>query len=464
MTRVLFVTYHFPPVGGAGVQRSIKFVRYLPEHGYEPVVLTGPGPTDDRWAPADETLAAEVPPSTDVIRVPGPVPVRSSGTRARAERWLRLPTGFAGWWQDGIASRGREAGDVDLIYVSMSPFESAPAVAALAHDLGRPWVADLRDPWALDEMVVHPTALHRRLELARMGRLLGSADAVVTNTSEAARALVAGFPGIDPDRVVTIPNGYDASDFAGPPPRPRPDRVFRIVHAGYLHTELGLAQQRTGRLRRILGGDEGHVDHLARSHVFLLRALDRLFQSRPELAGSVELHLAGVLSPADRASIAVELRRPDVVKTPGYLTHAETVALLRSADILFLPMHGLPPGRRARIVPGKTYEYLAAERPILAAVPDGDARDLLERAGAMLCRPTDVDAMTEALSRQLDRAGSGKVSGDGRRDFLERFERRNLTRQLAGVFDETVSRGAGRCGSRRARSPEHARRLRNAVD
>jgi glycosyltransferase involved in cell wall biosynthesis len=443
VTRVLFVTYHFPPVGGAGVQRSVKFVRYLPEHGYEPVVLTGPGPTTDRWTPADASLAAEVPASTDVIRVQGPVPSRSSRVRARAERWLRLRTGFARWWQAGIASRGREAGHVDLLYASMSPFESAPAVAALARDLGLPWIADLRDPWALDEMIVYPTPLHRRLELARMERLLSSAASLVLNTPEAAHALMRQLPSIDPGRVSVIPNGYDAADFAGPAPARR-DPGFRIVHAGYLHTELGYAQKRTGRLRRVLGGDEVHVDHLARSHVFLLRALDRLLDTRPELAGSIELHLAGVLSPADRTAIAAELRRPEIVKTPGYLTHAETIALLRSADLLFLPMHGLPPGRRARIVPGKTYEYLAAQRPILAAVPDGDARNLLERAGALLCRPTDVEALSEALSEQLDRADSDKGSPGGPRDFLERFERRNLTRELAAVFDEAVSRGASR--------------------
>jgi glycosyltransferase involved in cell wall biosynthesis len=178
--------------------------------------------------------------------------------------------------------------------------------------------------------------------------------------------------------------------------------------------------------------------------VFLLRALDRLFQSRPELAGSVELHLAGVLSPADRAVIESELRRPEIVKTPGYLTHAETVGLLRSANLLFLPMHGLPPGRRARIVPGKTYEYLAAQRPILAAVPDGDARDLLARAGAVLCPPTDVDGLTAALSEQLHSFASVVSPAVGPRDFLERFERRNLTRELARIFDETLSRGASR--------------------
>jgi len=444
--RVLFVTYHFPPVGGAGVQRSVKFVRYLPDFGYEPVVLTGPGAAADRWTPTDETLGAEVPNATRVLRVSGRVPAPVGHVRARAERWLRLRTGFARWWQEGISSLGSGAGDVDLVFVSMSPFESAPAVAALARALGRPWIADLRDPWALDEMVVHPTGVHRRLEVARMGRLLRSAAAVIVNTEEARRATLQFVPRLQPEAVVAIPNGYDASDFAGPPPT-RGDDVFRIVHAGYLHTDLGLAQRRTGRIRRLLGGDEAQVDHLARSHVFLLRALDRLLANRPELGGRVALYLAGVLSSADRAVVSSELRNPEIVTAPGYLTHGETVALLRSADLLFLPMHGLPPGRRARIVPGKTYEYLAAQRPILAAVPDGDARDLLKRAGATLVRPTDVDGMTAALAEEIDRSGSGSHRTGAPPNLLQRFERRALTRDLAAVFD-TVLAGCTRASAR----------------
>jgi len=262
------------------------------------------------------------------------------------------------------------------------------------------------------------------------------------NTEEARSAFVRLVPGLDAERVVAIPNGYDAEDFSGPPPA-RSDDAFRIVHAGYLHTDLGLAQRRTGRLRRLLGGDEAEVDHLARSHVFLLRAIDRLLAARPELSDTIEVHLAGVLSAADRAAIESELHRPEIVKTLGYLTHAETVALLRSADLLFLPMHGLPAGRRARIVPGKTYEYLAAGRPILAAVPEGDARDLLEQAGALLCPPSAVECLQAALRDEIDAAHAGRDSAAASRDLLARYERRALSRSLAALFDRVVARQAG---------------------
>jgi hypothetical protein len=107
------------------------------------------------------------------------------------------------------------------------------------------------------------------------------------------------------------------------------------------------------------------------------RAVERLLAARPELRSVVEVHLVGRLTESDRRAIA-----SDAVHARGYLPHSECLDVVRSADLLFLPMHNLAPGHRARIVPGKTYEYLASGRPILAAVPDGDARDLLARSGA----------------------------------------------------------------------------------
>ena len=107
-----------------------------------------------------------------------------------------------------------------------------------AGTLARPWIADLRDPWALDEMTVYPTSLHRRLELKRMRDLLGKADGVVMNTPEAARRLVTSMPELGCKTVIAIPNGWESADFAAPEPH-RADGAFRIVHTGNLHTELG---------------------------------------------------------------------------------------------------------------------------------------------------------------------------------------------------------------------------------
>jgi glycosyltransferase involved in cell wall biosynthesis len=188
--------------------------------------------------------------------------------------------------------------------------------------------------------------------------------------------------------------------------------------------------------------------------VYVLEALDRVVASEPGLAGELEVHLVGELSDDDRSALGSA-----VIRTHGYLAHGEAVRLLRSADLLFLPMHDLTPGSRARIVPGKTYEYIASGRPILAAVPDGDARDLLESVGtATLCRPSDVTCMARAISEQVAARRAGRTPQPVPPAFLEEYERRTLTRRLAELFDGVV---AGRV-SHAQRSSDVAGDLRRA--
>jgi glycosyltransferase involved in cell wall biosynthesis len=121
---------------------------------------------------------------------------------------------------------------------------------------------------------------------------------------------------------------------------------------------------------------------------------------------------------------------------PGYIPHRDSVALIRSADVLFLPMHDLPSGTRATIVPGKAYEYLASGRPILAAVPDGDGRDLLTRAeGLTLCRPADTDAMAHGLSVLLEGWRRRGTPTYDRSTLIAPYERRALTADLVALLD-----------------------------
>ncbi len=417
LRRVLFLAYYFPPLGGGGVQRSLKFVQYLPDHGYEPVVVTGPG-RQKTEAPVDESLG--LPPSLEVRRVAGTEPGESR-LRHWAGRLLGVPFPFSRWWPEAAYDAGKGA-DVDLIFATMSPFESGTAAARLAAESGKPWVADLRDPWALDEWRTYPTGLHRRLELRKMERTLASAAAIVMNTPEAASALRAALPGLAGVPVVSIPNGFDADDFAGP--APSGTGAFRIVHAGWSHVEGGRKHRRTAAVYSALGGSVRGLDILPRSHLYLLEALERL-----GLPG-VELHLVGQASNETGSPL---------VRARGYMPHSEAVDLIRGADLLFLPMHDLPPGTRSRIVPGKTYEYLASGRPILAAVPDGDARDLLEKAGtAFLTRPRDVESMMAVVGDLVERKRRGEPAPELREDAVAPYERRQLTRRLAELFDELL--------------------------
>lgn len=267
-----------------------------------------------------------------------------------------------------------------------------------------------------------------------MRRLLGTASAIVMSTPEAVDRLLIAFPELASRPVLAIPNGYDANDFSREV-TPRTDGKFRIVHTGYLHTEIGEQHRRRRRLRELLSASPPGLDILTRSHVYLIEALNRLFARRPELEDTIELHLAGVLNDSDR-TIA---DRCPVSQLRGYMTHSESVELLRTADLLFLPMQNLPPGTRATIVPGKTYEYLASRSPILAAVPDGDARDILERVdNATLVRPNDVDGMGEAVLGELERFRTGAERQPAGPELVGRYEYGSLARELAGVFDAVL--------------------------
>ncbi len=124
----------------------------------------------------------------------------------------------------------------------------------------------------------------------------------------------------------------------------------------------------------------------------------------------------------------------------GYLDHPEAVSLIRSADLLFLPMHDLPQGVRATIVPGKTYEYMASGRPVFAAVPEGDARDILRAAGtAFICRPADDTAMAEIISDRVDALLAGDPTPVPDEEFVRRYEYEHLARELKAFFETVVA-------------------------
>jgi glycosyltransferase involved in cell wall biosynthesis len=426
--RLLLLAYYFPPIGGAGAQRNTKLARYLPERGFEIDVITGPLSDGHRWAPQDETMIAEIHESVRVHRIPGPEPSWSSGWRRRTERWLRRPWPWQGWWADQTVRLALErARDVDLVYCSLAPFAVAPAAIEISRQLDRPLVLDLEDPWALDEMLIFETGLHRRLELRTMERVLRTAAGIVMNTPESAARVLETFPRLRSTPVTSIVNGYDSADFDGPPP-PRTDDAFRIVHTGTLHS---VEQDRHPRLRRFVGGGtEAHI--ASRSLIYLLRAVDELLGERPDLADRIEVHLAGRLTDADRR----EIGDSHLVHEHGFLPHRETIGLIRSADLLFLPMHDVPAGSRAAIVPCKSYEYLASKRPILAAVPDGDLRDMLADSGtARLARPTDVAELKTGIAEAIDAAAAGLGSPGGNDALLARIERQSLTSCVVEFLD-----------------------------
>ncbi len=441
--RLVLLAYYFPPMGGAGTQRSAAFARHLPELGYEPVVVCGgelrPGP---HTIAHDPTLLAGLSPTMAVTRVPAIERQRP----ARGDRWhparLVVSARELAWARraaDAAVFAARRH-DATAILVSASPWACGLAVRDLRRRSGRPVVLDLRDPWALDGWRAFRTPLHRRLDRALMRRSLRAADLVVANCPRAAAAYRA-LAGLPADRVVTIPNGFETAEF---PARRRhvrtarpadPAAPFRIVHMGTLHDP----DPRTAR-RGPFAGDR--LAHHLRSGRTLLRAAGRLRRERPDLAERLRLVFHGQVHPGHETLAETE-GIADLIEHHGYVDHDRVPEILSHADAILVPLHGVEPGAEALVVPGKLYEALASGRPVLGTLPAGDARRLVRLAGGdgRAFDPDDETGTAEALAQWLEAAAAGWRPEGAPRELLAPFSRRRLAERLARAIDALDGRG-----------------------
>jgi len=427
--RALLIAHYFPPDGGPGAQRPISFARHLPAHGVQVTVLTRTAPAQrGMFDPADAAALAGVEARCRIVRVP---------VAADMPALLRSLT------VAGAATIAAERPDVVL--VTMSPFELWRVGADLGARHRLPVVFDLRDPWALDGVIDYRTRWHWRRELAEMRRMLRAADGVVANTPECRGLFLGAEPALDPARVAVVTNGWDRDDFAPPLPRVEPGTTLQLSYGGaFLCHEL---YEHERPLRRLLGWLRHAPEPLQRSGrtpLHLLGAMRRLRERGTAAGAALRLRTIGQVDDHLRRCVR-ESGVGDAVQLTGYRPHAAVVDELRRADALFLTLHGLPPGHRSRIVPGKTYEYLASGRPILAALPAGDARDLVATSPrAFVADACDEAAIAERLVELHARWRRGEFCEPVPAPGCEAYERRVLAGALAAFLRRVVAAGRSR--------------------
>jgi glycosyltransferase involved in cell wall biosynthesis len=412
--KVLLVTRHFPPGGGGGVQRPLKFATHLPALGIETHVLA---PDVPGTAPADDELELPTQAWIHRVRYVGPRSGRPAdrllakqgvsrlGTQAALlGRRLLVPDENAPWstLATPVAIRIVRREGIDVVLTTSPPPSLHLLGAAVKRTTGAAWVADLRDP-----LTSHP---HRRgyesrlarlkeTTVGRVGRLVASqANAIVAASDAIADEMRAREP---KGKVVTIANGCDFDDFAGLEHHPS-DRL-RITHAGHFHGK--------------------------RDPKPFLRALA---QSGLD---DVVVRFAGDFRTEDR-EYAEALGLGDRVELLGNVSRRRSLELQRDSEalLLLIPDSG---GRGRGVVTGKIYEYLAAERPILAVVPpDGAAAQLVRDTGAGIVVPSDdVDALREALLDLHRRWQAGSLDGTTlSAEWRERLSRGARVEDLADLL------------------------------
>ena len=445
MRSVAFLTYFFPPIGGGGTPRTTKFVKYLPQYGYRPVIVgvEASGREFIREFQPDDSPLAELDPATyDVLRVPDPSTSRLRRNLAQS-RLFPLAWAIAyPWLHDPqrswafIAARrllnSPQRQDIRLVYVSAAPMGALEAGRWLARSLGVPWVADLRDLWTPDTFRAFPSRLHYAWAQRLERRVLQSADAIIANTPLSAVRIqeLVGTPAAD--RVVVIPNGFDPDEVPNQPrPRRAPGSPITIVHAGTLY-DPGIRRSRPGRYFPAALNDE------ARSPLPIARALARLGRTDPAAAARFRLRLIGYVPEFSRRALA-ELGVSTSVTCEGSVPRAAAVAAEQEADAqLVVQVAWDQPERPMPYVPGKVYEALATGSPVLAPVGPGDLLDLLRQTPqAYVCDyrdPAEIAATMLRLAEDLD-AGRAEKSDPA---WLAQFDRRHLTATLAKTFDALI--------------------------
>jgi glycosyltransferase involved in cell wall biosynthesis len=431
MRRLLLICYYFPPTGGPGAQRPAKFARYLPEFGWDVCVLAPELHTvHGKWAPEDPSLNG----NTTVVRL-------ERVAHAGASLWRPHVDPHQGWaW--GSWKRAKDlltAECFDAVLITMSPFSLAHVGLALKREFNTPVVLDLRDPWVLDAWATYRCKLEWRRHRTFMRRSLAAADGVIANTPEALGSLKHEVPELGAEQWAVIPNGYDMQDLEGLSETYRDPNWLTVVHTGSLHSsELYPSPGLISRAKRCLRYRPESIRPEGRTLKYLLEALRRLRRRRHPDAECVRVRCVGVVDAATERSVR-ESGVADQVELMGYLHHRESIRALLSADVLFLPLHGYADGSpRSLTVPGKTYEYLASRRPILGALPPGDARDLVERSGAgFVADPCDVEEIACRISELL-LLWRAKALPEGAADWLGCFERRRQTQQLAAFLDSML--------------------------
>lgn len=439
MKHLLLVCFFYPPDGGAGTQRPLSIARHAAANGWRVTVLTRGEPSERSiWEPEDRTLEHQFEHVREV-HIPYPEDAISGQMSSKGD-------GRDDPWLIALTRQSKEihaADPIDHVLITMPPYGMAPLAAMLQEALPqRPVSIDLRDPWAFDGAFSYKNKSQWRQNMAAMAKTLRQVDGVIVNTPEVLRRVKQTFSDLDPDRLEVVTNGYEPDLFEAPMPE-QPEAFssgrVHLVHVGMLHSWVVMRYRGLlGKLRQLKNYRAEPVDVVGRTAVPILRAIGKLNRDGHPGCEKLRLVLVGLDDDATR-QLAEQSGCSDQVVMTGYMPHDQAVAWLRWAECLFLPLHGLPDGHRSLIVPGKTYEYLASQRPILGAVPEGDARQFLEESGrAYIASPCDEDQIAARLAEILDQHAGGTLPVGRPEPWARKFSRPELNQRLYAFLDRVA--------------------------
>jgi glycosyltransferase involved in cell wall biosynthesis len=427
MKKVLIITYYWPPSGGSGVQRCLKFAGYLRQFGWEPVILTV---KDPNYPIYDNSLVDEIPSFIEVLKVPAWEPYRLyhffTGKKKKtnigflsgktknsfAEKislWIRgnlfIPDGRKYWIKPAVKFLDRYLRDnnVDCIFSSGPPHSAHIIAKVISRKHNLPWIADFRDPWTgvyyFNKLMLSDCAIRRHKSLENT--VLNSADAIVV----VGETMKKDFQKITGKRIEVIHNGFDEKDYQDLDYKL--DKKFSIAYTGMFFRDQNPPE--------------------------LWEVLKELIDDLPGFKEDLQLKFTGkidalVLNNIEKSGLSNYLVHTD------YVDHSRIPEIQSLSQLLLLCINRVD--NAGYILTGKVFEYLAAKRPILAICPlDSDIAGIIRstKSGTII----DFDnkkKLKEVITAYYNQFKSGGLHGNT--TGIEAYSRLNLTSKLATLLDQ----------------------------
>jgi len=423
MKKVLIITYYWPPSGGAGVQRWLKFAKYLPEFGWQPVILTV-HPQYASYPQRDESLVAEIHPDCLVYttksfelynlyklisgkkEVPygGFANDSKEGIFQKLSKFLRgnflLPDPRKGWNKYALkrAVELIREFNIDTVVTTSPPHSTQLIGLKLKQIFNIRWIADLRDPWTdiYYYNQFNHTALARQIDKNYERKVVENADLLITVSEDLKRIFIEKSSLPISAKTFVIPNGFDEDDFRI---SPVPVETKKIITY-------------TGTISEAYNVDS------------LLDALGRLDKKLKE---QLLIRFVGKVP----SSVEQNFRKTGIdMELTGYVDHTKSIEYLFRSDLLLLVIPKVKNNRG--ILTGKFFEYLASRKPVLAIGPtDGDLAKIIQETNCgNLFDYSDADGMSRFVSENLDHPG--QISDQER---VSSYSRRMLTKKIAHILE-----------------------------
>lgn len=435
--KVLFVAHIFPPVGGSGVQRSLKFVKYLRDFGWEPIVVTV-GKTV--YPLKDETMISEIPEEVEVIRIDerdniNPEYVNQliklySGiveddeliqeyvkelnkSNAHLNRLLLMPDIYILWATEilEIINSKIDFSEIDILYTTSGPYSDHLIGYYLKKRFDMPWVADFRDEWTNNSYVnFDKKNISYRLSHSMESKIVDLADRIVVVTPITKENYEKNFI-LEAKKVYEITNGYDEKDFVDLVYKNNKNEKFTVVHNGLLY--------------------------MIRTPETFLNALISLINKKKIDKNKIIVKFPWIENEDEWKKYFKKNDLDNIVEITGYLTHKESLEMSINADLLLLIIG--KGSENKTVYTGKVFEYLRLCKPILSLSPKDSLVDRLinDTSIGTNVEFDDVQKIEKTILEAYKSWENNELPVIEINEEIQKFERRNLTQKLCNLFYDT---------------------------